>query len=296
MASQLKKNRLVRHLYAQSFSRLPFFGRRFHHIEVETISLCNRKCSYCPNVTYSRSHGNDSVLMDTLYNKVFDDLASCNFTGTFSPHLYGEPLLDPRLPDIIRRASSINAKPKLYTNGDYLTPDLIDLLISHGLKILFISQHSKSLSKGLKNTLSHLFKLDPLISPNKFELNLLNCYNGGLMINDLLVKVVDFHSMSLSTSLEGSHGDKLGNRGGFFNWDQSIKPPVACKYITFPVIDVSGRMPLCSTDYASEYLQGNISSSSIYDIWTDPNNIRLRKRIFRSQMDLEICKSCTMGT
>ena len=108
------------------------------------------------------------------------------------------------------------------------------------------------------------------------------------MINDLLVKVVDFHSMSLSTSLEGSHGDKLGNRGGFFNWDQSIKPPVACKYITFPVIDVSGRMPLCSTDYASEYLQGNISSSSIYDIWTDPNNIRLRKRIFRSQMDLEI--------
>ena len=56
--------------------------------------------------------------------------------------------------------------------------------------------------------------------------------------------------MSLSTSLEGSHGDKLGNRGGFFNWDQSIKPPVACKYITFPVIDVSGRMPLCSTDYA----------------------------------------------
>ena len=297
MAFQLKKNRLVRHLYAQSLSRLPFFGRRFHHIEVETISLCNRKCSYCPNVSFSRSHGNDSVLMDdSVLNKVFDDLASCNFTGTFSPHLYGEPLLDPRLPEIINRASSINTKPKLYTNGDYLTPVLIESLISNGLKILFISQHSKSLSKGLKDTLSYLFKIDPLIAHNKFETNLLSCYKGGLIINGLLVKVVDFFSMSLSSSLEGSQGDKLGNRGGFFNWDQPIKPPVACKYITFPVIDVSGRLPLCSTDYASEYLQGNIITSSIYDIWTDPNNIRLRKRIFRSQMDLEICKTCTMGT
>ena len=101
--------------------------------------------------------------------------------------------------------------------------------------------------------------------------------------------------MSLSSSLEGSQGDKLGNRGGFFNWDQPIKPPVLAN-TSLLLLLMFGTLPLCSTDYASEYLQGNIISSSIYDIWTDPNNIRMRKRIFRSQMDLEICKTCTMGT
>ena len=67
---------------------LPFHYARiknsFKEIEVETISFCNRKCSYCPNVTVDRFDTSGSVLMkEDVLDKIFEQLRSIKFNGIF---------------------------------------------------------------------------------------------------------------------------------------------------------------------------------------------------------------------
>ena len=72
------------------------------------------------------------------------------------------------------------------------------------------------------------------------------------------------------------------------------KQPVNCVYATYPVINVFGDLVLCCQDYKSNYVFGNIAERHLRDLWFDPNNIELRRRIFQSHFDLEICQKCYM--
>ena len=73
----------------------------FSSVQLETITTCNRKCWYCPNDKYGKPH--DLMSID-IYKKIVDQLSNINYKALFSPHFYGEPLLDKRLPDLIEYA------------------------------------------------------------------------------------------------------------------------------------------------------------------------------------------------
>ena len=78
------------------------------------------------------------------------------FKGIFSPHMYGEPLLDPRIVNIVEKIKKLGAKSKIVTNGDYLTINLLDKLLDAGLKILYISKHSPKLSSVARKSIEYL--------------------------------------------------------------------------------------------------------------------------------------------
>ena len=251
---------------------LPYSSRRiknsFDEIEVETISFCNRKCTYCPNISFDRFDSSGAVLMkDEILAEIFRQLQSINFKGVFSPHMYGEPLLDPRIVEIVSNISLIGSKPKIVTNGDYLTLKVLKKLIDAGLKILYISKHSRILGSNARKSLSFL----------ENEVGL-----------DLEFKVLDFYSDFKN------EGEMLGNRGGNLDIKIDKKPPIMCGYVLYPVIDVNGTMVLCCQDFNSDYQLGNISDRHIKDIWNDPMNISIRRNIFLGKFDLSICKQCLM--
>lgn len=77
----------------------------FSIIEIETITECNRKCVYCPNYQYDRGK---HLMSEKCYKKIIDELAGIGFRGRVSPHFYGEPLLDKRLPDLIKGSHPLN--------------------------------------------------------------------------------------------------------------------------------------------------------------------------------------------
>lgn len=240
----------------------------FSELEVETTSLCNRKCSYCPNVTYDKSGPDGNVFMeDSLIQTLFSQLKEIGFKGTFSPHMYGEPLLDLRIVDIIKNASLLGMSPKLVTNGDYLNEDILAKLIDSGLERLYISKHSSQLSSKAKYALAA--HRESLIQLKEY-------------------KILDFYSDFKQDQ------SMLGNRGGMIKLTQKKKPPIMCPYVRYPVIDVVGNVVLCCQDYSSRHIMGNIKERSISDIWNDPSNMALRRRIYRGKFTLNICKSCEM--
>ena len=75
------------------------FNKMFKEIEFETTAYCNRKCNYCPNVDHERFADDDKFLMkEEVFKKLISQLKDMNFSGLISPHLYGEPMSDLRMP------------------------------------------------------------------------------------------------------------------------------------------------------------------------------------------------------
>ncbi len=110
-----------------SLLRLKYFIRFgttdfFNDINIETATECNRQCEYCPNSLSDRSRPEGAFKMPiSLYQSIIKQLAEIGFRGRISPHGYGEPLLDERLPDLVAYTHRLLPRGKIwiYSNGDF---------------------------------------------------------------------------------------------------------------------------------------------------------------------------------
>ncbi len=111
-------------------------------IELETSTYCNRSCSWCPNSKYKRSKLKNFIDFN-LFLKIVDDLASINYDGQLALHNYNEPLLDPSLYKYLRiiKEKIQKARIIIFTNGDYLTKNVLKKLEANGVSSIYISLH-----------------------------------------------------------------------------------------------------------------------------------------------------------
>jgi 2-deoxy-scyllo-inosamine dehydrogenase (SAM-dependent)/8-amino-3,8-dideoxy-alpha-D-manno-octulosonate transaminase len=106
--------------------QLPLFER----LEIESHSLCNRSCWFCPR-TYDRSGTYlDATarpvvrrLESATVLRVLDQASALGFRGTVAFHLLSEPLLDERNLFFARAGKERGMRPRLVTNGDLLRTD-----------------------------------------------------------------------------------------------------------------------------------------------------------------------------
>ena len=177
---------------------------------------------------------------------------------------------DPRLLRWIShmRKELPKSRLKIVTNGDYLTQDSYESLIQAGLDVIFVSKHSKKLKKACRELLDSLSKEE---------------WEKHIVFNDFYSDFNDDQGM-------------LTNRGGDVELkvEADKKPPVNCVYSTYPVINTYGDLIICCQDFHSKYVFGNIMERHLSDVWFDENNLKVRKRIYKSQFDLSICKNCVM--
>lgn len=112
-----------------------------NYVEIEISSLCNRKCDYCPS---SKSNRIRELLPKEFFLKIITELQSIDYSGNLAFHQYNEPLLEfEYLIECIRIARTMlpEARLLLYTNGDFLTQNVYELLIREGINEMHISCH-----------------------------------------------------------------------------------------------------------------------------------------------------------
>ncbi|MGM5481919.1 MAG: radical SAM/SPASM domain-containing protein [Nanobdellota archaeon] len=84
----------------------------------------------------------------------------------------------------------------------------------------------------------------------------------------------------------------LSTRGGLVK----VKNPEKKTFCIIPTleltIDYKGNIKLCSDDYFSRYVFGNVKKDKIISVWRDPRFSKIRKDIRVGKMELEICKKC----
>lgn len=96
-------------------------------ISIETMALCNARCTFCPYPTMDRK---GTKMPDELLNKLIDEMIEWNRPLFFSPFKVNEPFLDARVLPLLERLSASAPKivMRIFTNGSPLTVDKIDRL------------------------------------------------------------------------------------------------------------------------------------------------------------------------
>jgi len=230
----------------------------FSFVEIETTSICNRSCSYCPNSTETSKSG---YLDEEIFYKIIDELASINYDGRLSTHMYGEPLLDKRIYRFINyaRQNLPDVFIKFFTNGDKLTRDVINKLGEAGVDVFRVSQHDSV--------------------PNEELLLVLDEYkkrNGKHT-----VEYISYHN----------NDDDLMNRGGLVDVNHDVKMKY-CDYVSGVTVDFHGNMVLCCQDYHSSVKLGNLREEKLIDIWNNNKNKMLRDEIKCGIWKKKLCKAC----
>ena len=237
------------------------------NIQIETTSICNLRCEYCPNSTVGR----DNAFMEAeTYYKIIDSLKEYipDYSGTLAPHFYGEPLIDKRLEQFIAYTRKIlpSAVIEVYTNGELLTIDRYLALKTAGVDLFRISQHTELPSTVVETTLTYIQQNHPEIfsidykvyRDEKFKMN-----RGGLVTTEQ----VPLELMRTVTGCSMAH-----------------------RVLTF---DFKGNALLCCNDYLAQHVFGNIRSNSIEEIWEGMGYQRVRNLLMFGYLPFEMCKVCS---
>jgi MoaA/NifB/PqqE/SkfB family radical SAM enzyme len=99
--------------------RVRLFDRRpLTALQVEVTSRCTRQCAICPRSALA-SAWRDGDLADTTWDRLREDLGLARHV-----HLqgWGEPLLHPRLPEMVDEVKAAGSDVGITTNGDLLEP------------------------------------------------------------------------------------------------------------------------------------------------------------------------------
>lgn len=226
----------------------------FTALDIETNSRCNLKCSYCPVSEFDRG---DHYMAEELFRKIIDDLASFPFTyrGRISPHFYGDPLIDERLPRLLRYAHEQLPKAEIiiHTNGIKLTKEAYRSLVDVGITGFLITRHLRYLPKNVLDILNEEKDAKRYITIQTLD-------NVGLF-----------------------------NRGGI----KRVKTPHVskrCYYVSDEIaIDYRGYV-ICTNDFFVRESFGNVNERSLGDIWWDPEFQSIRKRLRAGDQCLTHCR------
>lgn len=109
--------------------------KRFKKIYVEITNFCNLKCSFCPEGKREK---------DFLSVEKFDHIINeiKQYTNLIALHVKGEPLLHPRLKEILEICKANNMLVNITTNATLLEKNLNVIIESKAVRQLNLSLHS----------------------------------------------------------------------------------------------------------------------------------------------------------
>ena len=244
-------------------------------VEISNSGMCNRKCSFCPRSDPSYEDINEFISKD-LHKKIFTELSKLEYKGMIIYSGYVEPLLDKKIFDCIKEARYFlpDAQIEIITNGDVLNFERTKKLFDSGLSTLLISVYDGpeeekkfyQLCKELKlNEDQYVIRNRYMSAGNDFGLNISN-RSGNLENSEFKIK-------SLKTALK-----------------------MNCNYPAYTFfIDYNGDVQMCSHDWAKKFIAGNIKSKKIIDIWLDKKFQVARKKLLRSDRNLNPCNKCDVS-
>ncbi len=248
--------RVIRTLiFKKIFIKRQFLSHSIASVNMETYCFCNRKCYFC--FFHERFPRREQGIMEEkTYKKIIDDLAKIKFCGRVSPHNYGEPLMDKRLPSLIEYTKEKLPNCFIYiaTNGDFLTDPLFRNLIRKGVDHFFITDYDDE-EKPFLRLISEECPLH--VTLRKVE---------SIKKYDRAGKIYNMKSELVNPCLRPSGQLTV-------NW--------------------KGDVILCCNDFYSDFVFGNVNNSNLIDIWQSTKFDSYRKILLKGQRSkISICHHC----
>lgn len=232
-------------------------------IDINPTELCNRACVFCPRADTDQYPNQALFMSQTLADKLAGELHALNYAGAVVFCGFGEPMLHPRLVELVRPFGGLQVE--LVTNGDRLTESAIGDLAEAGVRFFVVSMYDGPAQRA------HFEKLFAAAGESRFILR--DRWHGS----------------------PDDFGLKLTNRAGSVAAGQqpSVTLDQACFYPAYSLtVDWNGDVLLCPQDWAKKVRFGNLNSQTLLDVWTARALQKRRTKLIQGQRTDAPCSGC----
>jgi len=277
--------------------------KRFWKIYIEITNVCNLRCRFCPEIKREKE-----FITIAKFEKIVKQIK--DYTDLIALHVKGEPLLHPKLKEILLICEQNKIAVNITTNATLLSKNLNTIIKSKAVRQLNLSIHSvyENSNISLPNYMDEILKSIRVIKEKTDIYVSYRLWNiESLLKNQKNKEIFDIlkDEYKIENLLELAKKDKfvqLDNKI-YLNQDfEFVWPNINGKIISETgtcygarnqiAILVNGDVVPCCLDQEGDILLGNIFEKNIEEIL---NNDRTRKIIkgFEENKLLEsLCQKC----
>lgn len=274
------------------------------HIFVESTRVCNLKCKSCPRALAASKGGH----MDfDLFKKIVDE-ASHYGSRNFCLHMLGEPLLCPKITDMVKYIKKTNNSNSilLTTNGYFLDVAKAEAFLKSNLDKITVSlfslknERNKILTgeddidkviDNVKNMAGLRMKMN---SKTKILIRFLVCKDNEDEVPRIRALV---KGLGIVLEIRYTH-NYSGVIEDSFTSKHICKARYPCYHLWYsPAITWDGKIVICCNDWNYHEVLGDVKQSSLADIWQGPRIRELRKYHLLGEYDkIPLCAKCNVWT
>lgn len=279
---------------------------------VESANACNFRCHYCYLSALEKQNNNkrfNTIMSFNSFEKLIIDAKQFpQRIKTVIFARYGEPLINPKLPEMIGLAkrAQVCQLTKVITNASLLRPELNYKLLHAGLDVLRISiqglteqqiyetcGYKINFAEFLEN-IAHFYKyrgnckvfikiLDKLVESKDEEKKFFNIFG------DICDEIAIEHLIDIENEDLAKKQDYVINMMGEFG--QSVD---VCSSPFYSLnICANGNISPCCADVKEDIVFGNIEHDSIYDIWNSKKlNLFRIMHLKKQRYSHAVCGPC----
>ena len=280
--------------------------KRFKKIYVEITNSCNLKCSFCPEGKRVK----EFISVDKFEN-IINQIKS--YTNLIALHVKGEPLLHPKLEELLKICEDNNVLVNITTNATLLEKNKDILFKSKAVRQLNLSLHSitknentdtYNLETYINNVLEiskeilektniiisyRLWNLEN-IKENSENLHILDCLESAFSVENLVEKAKENSFVKLSENV-------FLNQDLEFVWpsmeNEIISEEGTCWGLRNQVaILVNGDVVPCCLDGEGIIKLGNIFEESFENIINSEYSKEFIKAFEENKVIHQLCKRC----
>lgn len=267
---------------------------------IESTSVCNLRCIMCLNKDLLPI---DKGFMDfSLYKKIIDEIK--DYAHDIYLHHRGEPLLHPRLKDMIQYAKDRGINVRFHTNGTLLTKKIAEDILSACPDLVSFS--IDGFSSEIYNKIRINGDFDKTINNIGEFLKLRRQRTPYVIIEEIefpqyrqyynLETRKEFSKRFKDLGLDELIFKKLYNWAGDYEISEKPFDIKVCSKCTFPwyasVILWDGTVTACPQDYFGRIRLGNITKKPLKQIWNDNPYRALRGNMVFSLENQSPCNKC----
>ena len=265
----------------------------FTRIQIQTVSWCNRSCTFCPSGKFPV----DKVFMPVeVYHRVINQLQAVNYAGRISPYLMNESLLDKRLPDFIvyTRERCPESWIAINTNGDALSETLLDRLFDAGLNSLDVNAYDSPAQHAEHMELATRF------ASRRGDITLRTGYSNPFFQGENIprrTKLLNCRDMSFwePRFLAKIATPDLYNRSGNVPESRQVTEPLSLgcpRPWQQMYVNYRGEAVLCCNDWRFEVIMGDTAQAMLAEIWVNDKYQRYRRNLQQKNRAMPLCNTC----
>lgn len=280
---------------------------RFSKVHVEISSICNLQCSFCPEVFREKK-----LMEPALFRRIIEQVAPLTEQVAF--HLMGDPLVHPRIGELVEMCEEHKAKIFLVSNGVLLREKQADLLLHPAFRQVNFSLHSFPDNFGDKDPTDYLeriftwteraFRERPDLYVNYRLWNLGDTKGSGAHNRELLRRVEErfgaFADRDIDVRVQKSR--LLKNRlylhfDTEFTWPAMDLPVLGMQGTCYGLsshfgILVDGTVVPCCLDKEGSIPLGNVKEQPLSDILGGERAQKILKGFRERKLVEALCQRC----